>query len=244
MFTLTFRLTAAVTFVLLAAPVAWAQPCISPGIPCPATSSFPPCVMLLPGPSDTYNDPLTAFYQPFNVTVEDGGGFFLPGVRVTLDFTLPADLTIASVQDPAYVFACGIGAPKAITTTTNAVGVARFIVRGAGRNSLPGGGIGPGAFGEIRVLADGGPFGPVALGNVTATVPDENGAGLGGVVVNGLDPGDAAFFRYDLFNFPATAGRSDFSCNGMVDPVDGAILRDYLFNDLVSGAPQFTPYCP
>ncbi len=244
MSTRTFRLTAAVTFAVVSAPVAWAQPCITPGVPCPTTSTFPPCVMLLPGPSDAYNDPLTAGYQPFRVAVADGGGFPVGGVLVTLDFMPPTDVTIAAVQDPAYGFSCGAVAPKGIWTTTNAVGVATFIVRGAGRNSLPGGGIGPGAFGQIGLLAAGGVFGPVLLGNITATTPDENGAGLGGVVVNGLDPGDAAFFRYDLFNFPATAGRSDFSCNGMVDPVDGAILRDYLFNDLVSGAPQGTPYCP
>lgn len=46
------RLTFATAWALLVAPVALAQPCITPGVPCPGLSNVPDCVMLLPGASD------------------------------------------------------------------------------------------------------------------------------------------------------------------------------------------------
>ncbi len=236
-----FRWTVAAAGMVLTVSVASSQPCITPGVPCPAMSIVPDCVMLLPGASDFYTNALTAGYQPFTLTVNDGGGAVVGGTAVTLDLFAPTDVTIAAVQDPAYVWAC---ATKTISAPTNAVGMVTFVVRGAGRNSLPFGGIGPGAFDQIDVYADGGVFGPVLLKSITAVTPDENGAGLGGTVTNGVDPGDGAFFRFDLFNYSVTAGRSDLNCDGLVDAPDGAILRDFQFNDLASLAPQLTPYCP
>ncbi len=183
----------------------------------------------------------TAGYQPFGVTVVDGGGAPVVGNTVTIDFSTPVDLTIATVQDPAYIFAC---APKAVSGVTDGSGIVTFIVRGSGRNSLLNGGIGAGGFDQVDVFADGGVFGPVLLKSITAVTPDENGAGLGGIVTNGIDPGDGPFFRYDLFYYSFTAGRSDFNCSGNVDAADGAVQRYFLFNDATSSAPQFTTYCP
>ncbi len=216
-------------------------------VPCPAScpppapvggAVFPACVMLLPGPSDAHANALTAAYQPFTLLLLTVAGAPLPLTDVTLDFSGIPDLIPSDLQAAGTTVVCAAGIAT-VTRETNAAGSVTFLVRGAGRNSLVAGGIGPGAFGTVAVSACG-----VPLGFVNAVTPDENGAGLAGVVVNGIDPSDRSFWLYDLFNYPLTAGRSDLNCSGMVNPPDGSALLDYIFNDPTSAAPQVTTYCP
>ncbi len=224
----------------LAAPV-WAQPCITPGIPCPATSVIPGCIMLLPGFADGYTvagygPAVDTPYQPFTIVINDGGSAPVGGVAVVLDFTGAADMAISDAQTPGVFPACG--PPNTITVVTGAAGGATFVVRGAGRHSVQCSAV-PGGFGTVSVTAGG-----VFMGMINATVPDQNGAGLSGTVANGLDPADLAFARDDLFNCSGFAGRTDFNCDGVVGAVDLIIMRMFLFYDVASMAPQATAYCP
>ncbi len=240
--------------VLLAAIAVLAASTAMAGIPSPSKTTMEQCIMLLPGANDSYTSAgaLTP-YQPWDITVRDGGNNVIPSATVLLDFSGCPDLRLSDTQavDPLLGQAgsvlvdctnkflqavCGDG-----SSITSPSGGLQLIVRGAGRNSLIGGGIGAGGFDNVDVYADG-----QLMTSITATVPDENGAGTAGTVTNGIDAGDGAFFRFDLFNFsasPGGAGRSDFNCNDSVDGADGAIQRNFLFNDLSSQSPQATVYC-
>jgi hypothetical protein len=222
--------------VLLAAIALLAASAAMAGIPDPTKCSVPNCVLLLPGACDGYVDGGTSGYQPYTVVVRDVTNAPIAGITVIIDISCQDDVKLADTQCAPIVLDA---ATNVVYQTTDGTGTATFVVRGAGKNSLPAGGIGPGSMIQTRIFA-----GSTFLKAIHAVTPDENGAGDAGTVVNGLDPGDGAFFQYDLFNYSATAGRSDINCSGVVDPADGAWRRDHQFNDPTSVAPQVTTYNP
>ncbi len=199
-------------------------------------SVIPLWFVVLPGPGDTYPPALNPEGNPYTIILRDCLNQPYAGLPVFLDFSLAGDIVLSDTQEPGMVLDC---AARRLHGVTDAQGRVTFVVRGAGANSLPGGGIGPGGFGQVRVAAS-----STVVATVTAATPDQNGAGAGGTVVNGVDPSDGSFMRYDVFNYPFTAGRSDLSGSGMVDPADLSVFRDFLFNDAASAAPQTTSYCP
>ncbi len=163
----------------------------------------------------------------------------IPGALLYLDALSATDLRFADVQEPGTYLDC----PRMrIYRVTDLTGTVRFNIRGAGRNSLPGGAIGPGGVNQVRIVVE-----STECGRVTLATPDQNGAAVAGTAVNGIDSSDGAFMLYDLFNYSTTAGRSNLNCSdppAVVDPADLSLFRDYLFNDPASAAPQFTTYCP
>jgi hypothetical protein len=219
-----------------AAILALAAPAAMAGVPSPGNSTIPSCVMLLPGVDDGYTNALISAYQPFSVHIRDVLSLDLDGVAVIIDVQDATDVKICDSQEAGTTIDC---VTNTVRRTTAGGGLATFRVRGAGKNSLSGGGIGVGSMTLTRVFA-----GATLMKNIHATVPDENGGGDAGTVTNGVDAGDGSFFRYDLFNLAVTAGRSDMNCSGLVDPADGSALRDIQFNDATSAAPQTTTYCP
>jgi hypothetical protein len=220
--------------VLLAAVAVFSVTASYAGVPSPANSTVPDCVMLLPGADDGYSNVFTASYQPFTVTVRDVTNTPIDNIAVIIDVQDANDIKLADSQEALSTVDC---VTNTVRRTTAGGGIATFRVRGSGKNSVTGT---AGGFDLVKVIA-----GSTLLKNITGTTPDENGAGDAGTVVNGLDPGDASFFLYDQFNLSVTAGRSDFNCNGIVDGFDASARLDYQFNDAVtSGAPQFTTYCP
>ncbi len=223
-------------------------------IPSPSKSRWDPCIMLLPGGTDTYT--ISAIgpaadtpFQPWDTVVRDPANLPILAATVTLDFSACSDLSLSDLNEGASPL---VGRANSIhvdcTTkfltaecadgTDGPAGALQLVVRGAGRNSLVDGGVGPGGFGQVAYYADG-----QLMGYLTAVVPDENGAGTAGTVSNCIDASDGSFFRFDLFNYSATAGRSDFNCSGQVDAPDGSVVRDFLFNDIASQGILATTYC-
>jgi hypothetical protein len=222
--------------VLFAACAVMAASTAMAGVPSPGNSTIPDCVMLLPGANDAYSNALVASYQPWTATIRDVTNTPIDNISVIIDISVTSDIKISDVQSAGTTVDC---ITNTIRRTTAGGGIVTFTARGAGKNSLAGGGIGGGGFDQVAVYA-----GSTLMKNITATTPDENGAGDAGTVVNGCDATDGSFYIYDFFNFTATAGRSDFNCSGAVDAPDGSARLDIFFNDATSAAPQATTYCP
>jgi len=206
--------------------------------PCSPTSVFPQCGIMLPGAGDTHTPAQGPAATEYRVEVRDCLNQPVPGINVYLDASGAPDIRISDLQEPGSFVDCQ---RMRIYRVTGGDGSATFHIRGAGRNSLPSGGIGPGGIHQVILVA-----GSSQIGLITLATPDQNGAGVGGTVVNGIDAGDGAFLRYDILNYnlPGQAGRSDLNCSGGADAADGAVFRDFLFNDSVSRTPQTTTYCP
>jgi hypothetical protein len=155
------------------------------------------------------------------IIVKDAGGTPVQNSTVTISFlnAAAADIRLCTTQPFAGV---GVSCPnKEVVALTDATGTATFRVVGFAVN--PGGGVfnapapGYGANGA-SVKADG-----VPLGTLTVSAFDENGT-------SGVNTVDIALFLNDRFSFnPGNAvaterGRSDFDGNGLINPVDLALI--------------------
>lgn len=136
------------TLPLLAAAVAFAPPSHAiTGVPSPANSTVPPCILAVPaGP------PIV------DVVVRDISNLPIQGSLVVLDLSSCADLVLCPDLPPP---GSPHLAPAPVSTTTDASGVAHFSLRGGG-SCLPG----------APVFADG-----VLLGTVRIVSPDQDGNG-------------------------------------------------------------------
>src|SRR5262245_28990895 len=136
------------------------------GVPDPTNDIVPNCGILLPGAGDTHSPVLGQAGVPFVVQVRDGLNQPVPGLNVYLDISGQTDTRFSDTPGPGLYIDC---TRSRVYTVTNTTGTATFYIRGAGRNSLPMGGIGPGGFNKAKVVA-----GSTQIKLVTFATPDQN----------------------------------------------------------------------
>src|SRR5262245_21825026 len=178
-------LVAAVAAVVVA-PAAMA------GVPDPTNSAprISNCGVTLTGAGDNFATPAPGVVaNPFFVGVRDGLNQRVPGVNVYIDISGTTDLRFANVQEAGTTVDC---TNKRIYRVTDGTGTATFHIRGSGKNSLTGGGIGPGGANQVKIIA-----GSTQLKLVSLASADENGGGTAGTVTPGIEAGDGSFCRYD-----------------------------------------------
>ena len=187
--------------VALVVASAFAPAAVPAAQPDPAHSQVPPVIVLV-GKLGSAPDP-TGYFQ---VIVRDALNVPIAGTSVVIEFGACPQLAIGSQQTyPGLSVNCGI---PAVAGSTDANGIARFIVMGgvANRSALEP--LGP--CGLVRASVGSGP--PVALGQVSVAAFDQNG-------VNGLDQTDLGLFLND-FTLGLYRQRSDFDGDQSLTTID------------------------
>jgi hypothetical protein len=165
-------------------------------------------------------DGIADAHGQFTVTARDLAGNPLVGMEIKVVINCPDIRICTAPVAPGQTNSC-LQPGGSATATTDANGVATFIICGAATNT-GGSAIGCGALGA-SICGDFEPqYGWVLVSRATVAVYDQDGAATNA----GLEVTDISAWLGDLGKIATNGykGRSDYSHNGMLDVVDFSLL--------------------